>query len=301
MIGFFRIDTLTLLVLVALCGCNQPNLRGAPADVALAEKLRLEAAEAASGAGDGGSQAAQPKRTGWATLRGTIRVVGDPPKPGILTITKDQQVCAPGGETVLSPAIVVDPATGGLANLALYALDLSGDNVHPDAQAGKTDEVIFDQKNCMFLSHVLPLQATQTLKILNSDSIPHNTKIDGKASKFENVNLVPRGSAMYVPGRQEKSPIPVSCSIHPWMSAYLLPRDNSYAVVTGPDGSFELANLPAGVDLSIQAWHEMIDSFNDITVNGKKTSWKRGRMALDGPLAPDEVRELKIEIPATAL
>ncbi len=47
----------------------------------------------------------------------------------------------------------------------------------------------------------------------------------------------------------------VVCNIHPWMRAWLLPRDNPYAAVSGTDGSFVLAKLPVG-EWEFQAWHE---------------------------------------------
>ena len=40
------------------------------------------------------------------------------------------------------------------------------------------------------------------------------------------------------------------------MKAYMLPRENGYFAVSADDGSFEIANLPAGEELEIQVWHE---------------------------------------------
>ena len=50
---------------------------------------------------------------------------------------------------------------------------------------------------------------------------------------------------------EEALPATVSCSIHPWMRGYMLPRKDKYFAVTKPDGSFEISNLPAGEDVEI--------------------------------------------------
>ncbi|NIL97554.1 MAG: hypothetical protein GTO53_07975 [Planctomycetales bacterium] len=283
-------------------GCEQPQLRGAVPSREQAQQLRETLAQSTDTPDQTMSGSAE-QRTGWATLRGTIKVTGSVAPPVALQISKDVEVCGPGGSPVFSQQVLVDATSGGLANVALYAQGLSGDNVHPDAAGGKTDEVIFDQKKCIFLSHVALMQATQKLKILNSDPVAHNTKIDTKRAKSINESIPPGGSAFYVPGKSEKEPAPVSCSIHPWMKAYLLPLDNSYASVTDTQGTFEIANLPAGVDVVLQAWHEKTGKkLGDISVDGQ-ASWKRGKLEFTGNnrLADGETRELTLVVPAAAL
>jgi hypothetical protein len=293
---------LAALLSLLLAGCEQPQLRGAAPNREQARQLRETLAKSTDAPGKGTAGPAQ-QRTGWATLRGTVKVEGDVAPPARLQVNKDTEVCAPGGAAVFSEQVLVDSASGGLKNVALYALGLSGDNVHPDAAGGKTDEVIFDQKKCIFLSHVAIMQATQKLKILNSDPVAHNTKIDAKRAKSINESIPPGGNTFYVPGKSENEPAPVSCSIHPWMKAWLLPLDDSYAAVTTTQGTFEISNLPAGVDLVVQAWHEKTGKkLGDISVDGK-AAWKRGKLEFKGDnrLADGETRELTLVIPAAAL
>lgn len=290
----------TTVVALMIAGCQQPSPRGEIPNRESAKELRIQLVKASDGGGAAKEKVVQ-KSTGWATLRGTVTVSGDVASPVALSITKEQSVCQPGGKPVYSENVAVDPSTKGLANVVFYAADLTGDNVHPDAAAGKTDKVDFDQRACVFLSHVAVMQATQTLNIINSDPVPHNTKIDARRARAFNLNVPASSTASYVPGKSEKEPVPVSCSIHPWMSAYLLPRDDSYVAVTKADGSFEIKNLPAGIDLTIQGWQEKLKkNFKDAstTANGQPLSWKRGRLTLK--LEPDQVTELKIEIPASA-
>lgn len=284
---------------VAVTGCNRDNLRGAIPDQAVAKEIRLTLASSDVGPAVA-DQSASQQRTGWGTLKGQIRVVGSMPPNRLLNINKDQAVCQPGGAPVRGETVEVDPATGGLANVVLYALDLDGENVHEGSKAGKSDSIFYDQKVCRYFSHVLPMQTTQSLEVKNSDTVSHNTQIQAKRGRSINENIPPGSSVQYSPGKEEKEPISVSCAVHPWMKAYLLPRDNGYFVTTQQDGSFEIANLPAGIDLSVQAWQEKLGkNFDGIKVNGQPATWKRGRIALN--LKPDETVILDVEIPASVL
>ena len=144
------------------------------------------------------------------------------------------------------------------------------------------------------------MQASQSLEVKNSDSVSHNTQIQAKRGRSINENIPPGSSIKYTPGKEEKEPISVSCAVHPWMKAYLLPRENGYFATTQQDGTFEIANLPAGIDLSVQAWQEKLGkNFDGIKVNGAPATWKRGRIALN--LKPDETLNLDVEIPAAVL
>ena len=278
-------------------GCNRDSLRGAIPDVSKAKEMRLTLAT--SDAGTATQESDGQQRTGWGTIKGQIRVVGPVPPNRVLNVNKDQAVCQPGGAAVRGQTVEVDPSTGGLANVVLYALDLEGENVHENAQGGKSDSILYDQKVCRYLSHVLPMQSSQTLEVKNSDTVSHNTQIQAKRGRSINENIPPGSSIKYTPGKEEKEPISVSCAVHPWMKAYLLPRDNGYFAATAKDGSFVIENLPAGIDLSVQAWQEKLGkNFDGIKVNGEPVTWKRGRMALN--LKPDETVTLDVEIPAAA-
>lgn len=286
-------------LVLSAAGCQSEDLRGAIPDQQAAREMRVALAKSDTGTAPLEKTPAQ-QRTGWGTLKGRIRVVGDVPPNRPLNINKDQAICQPGGAVVRGQTVEVDPASGGLANVMLYALDLRGDNVHEDAKGGKTDRIVYDQKVCRYLSHVLPLQSTQVLEVKNSDSVSHNTQIQAKRGRSINENIPPGSSIDYTAGKEEKEPIGVSCAVHPWMKAFLLPRDNGYFAKTETDGSFEIANLPAGIDLSVQAWQEKLGkNFKNITVNGEKATWKRGRLPLN--LKPDETVVLDVEIPASAL
>jgi hypothetical protein len=261
-----------------------------------------EVRKALLGEGAGGAAAAAgPVGTGWATLKGVFTYDGDPPEmkptPGV---NKDVEVCAPGGHAPPEEWLKVDPATKGVANIVLYARNAA--RVHDDA-GPSTEPLVFDQKECVFLTHVFALTVDQPVTIKNSDPPPvgHNTNIEGQ-NKF-NQTIPPGEGVPWSPKREEAAPQAVRCSIHPWMSAWVLPRKNAYFAVTAPDGTFEIPNLPAGEDVEIQVWHESAAGNQHAlvvdTADAKALKWStKGRFKIK--LEENEVREIQIVVPPAA-
>jgi hypothetical protein len=155
--------------------------------------------------------------------------------------------------------------------------------LHESYAAKRGTEVIFDQKNCVFLTHVAGMWTAQTLKVLNSDPVGHNTKIDtkGGARPF-NQTIGANGATTYTPDGEERQPAPVSCSIHTWMKAYLLPRDNPYFAVTDENGEFAIENVPAGVELEFRVWQPRLEFVDKVSMdwNGQPQAIKKGRLKL---------------------
>lgn len=291
-----NITTIVCLGLLLASGCSERTGGTATINETDARKLYLTLLSGEGDGGGGGGTAAQ-QRTGWATISAKVRIDGDPPANRPLTVNRDTEVCAPGGATVYSQEVLVGSG-GELANLVVFARDLKGDNVHPEAQ-GDTSEVEFDQRECIFLSHVQVMQKTQKLKILNSDPIGHNTNIDASKAGTFNQNISPGGSVYYQPVASESQPAGVSCSIHPWMKAYLLPLDNAYGASSKQDGTLSIANLPAGIEIELQFWHERCGNVPELIINGKTEKLNRGRYPIT--LQPDQQLALDIQVPAAAL
>lgn len=282
-------------VLLATVGCGASD---ADYDVSNAEKIRAAIESGGSGAA---AEAALPDPTGWGSIKGTITFSGAVPARSVLQVTKDVEVCAADGKKIYGEEIVVDEATKGLANVIVYLdSDIPSDDPkweHESYAATRDAELTasdgFDQKECIFLSHVFVMRSTQTVEILNSDPIGHNTKIDARSGAQPiNESIPAGGSLMYAPGGESKLPIDVTCSIHPWMKAYLFPRDNPYFGVSGKTGTYEIANIPAGVDLEFRIWHEGVGYPSEVTINGEKMALKKGRFEVN--LADGEIREMNI-------
>ncbi len=290
---------LLLVGLMMLCGCNRREDLGPVGNLAVAEKIRDSFSEdGASGAGsDGSEEEATSTGTGWATLKGKFVFEGTPPEMQPFNVNKDMAVCTIDGKAPLQDTLLVDPDTKGIANVAIYVRSAS--RVHDSKKVGEGDAP-FDQKVCVFLTHVFPLQLGQTMLIMNSDSVGHNTNIEGKNSF--NQTIPADASIPFKPQKEEAVPVAVRCSIHPWMLAYFLPRENGYFAVTTEDGSFEIPNLPAGEDLEFQVWHESAVPGKLLVLTSpeaKELKWtNKGRFKIK--LNEDEVKELNLTVPAAA-
>lgn len=289
----FRVWGLAALALSAV-GCSRGSEDPIVANLTAAEKIRTALV------GEGGEAGAEAAATGtgWATLKGKFTFDGTPPTMPPYAVNKDQATCAPGGQAPLQQFLVVDSGNKGIANVAVFARKVS--RVH-EGSGPRTDSVLFDQKVCVFLTHMLGVTTGQTIDIRNSDDVGHNTNISGQ-NGF-NQTIASGATTPFPVKKEEAVPVPVRCSIHPWMISYLLPRSNAYFAVTAPDGSFEIPNLPAGEKLEIQVWHEHASGGNGAlfvdTPEGKKLNWSnKGRFIVT--LEEDEVRDLPIVVPATA-
>jgi hypothetical protein len=283
------------LAALALAGCNEQADLGPVADAATVEAYRTALAATAESAE--GGEAAAATGTGWATVRGQFVFDGTPPQMPPYNVTKEHSICTINGTPPPQETLLVDSASGGIKNVAVYLRDAP--RVHESAEP-KSDAVEFDQKNCVFLTHVLAITVGQSLEIKNSDPTGHNTNILGAGFN----QLIPEGASIpYKVQKEAAVPSQVVCSIHPWMLAYMLPRENGYFAVTDDEGRFEIANVPAGEEIEFQVWHESgaapAGGLIGATPDVPDMKWSnRGRVTFT--LQPDEVKEIKVVVPAGA-
>lgn len=281
-------------IAIIVAGCERQSVLGPVANAASAKTIR-EALLA--GNAKGGEKEAASTGTGWATLKGQFVYDGDPPKMPPYHVTKEPEICTINGSAPPEETLVVAPGSKAIKNVVVFLRDASRVN---DLAKPKTDPVEFDQKHCVFQTHVVALTVGQSLDIKNSDPTGHNTNILG--SGFN--QLIPAGGSIaYKVQKESQMPNKVTCSIHPWMTAYMLPRKNGYFAVTDADGKFEIANVPAGEPLEFQVWHESGaapgNGLVGTTPDAPDLKWSnRGRIAVT--LKPDEVKEIKVVVPTSA-
>lgn len=293
--GFQRAVLVTLgLAAVAVTGCGEGVLLGPTADATTAKDIREVLSKGSKS--DDGTQAVASTGTGWATLSGRF-IYTDPgaaPKMKPYNVTKDPQICTHGGNPPPQETLRIG-SEGGIRDVVLFVRNAP--RVHDSAKP-KTDPAVFDQKVCVFLTHVMAVTVGQPIDIRNSDPTGHNTKVEGQQNKF-NQTIENAKSVTYVMQKEEAKPADVACSIHPWMKAYLLPRSNGYFAVTDEKGMFKIENLPAGEELEFQVWHESAAGGNSSLVPGtpetKALKWtNRGRFKIT--LQPDEVKDVSVPV-----
>lgn len=298
--------SVALMAVVLLAGCQ----RQLPYDVSVnesnVEKLRRVFGTDAPVVEEAEATEAVETPTEFADFTGRFIVEGEPPAMPTLAVSgTDAGVCAPGGKAPLSEEVVVGP-DNGLANVLIYLdMDIPVEWEH-ESYAATRDALLagengFDQKGCVFLSHVFAMRSTQTVEIINSDPVSHNTNIAATGRAKTSNDILPAGSTTtYSPGGASRGPFPVTCNIHPWMRAYMVVRDNPYFAVTDESGRFEIKNVPAGVDLSFRVWQERIgNNLENVTVNDSAAKWSKGRFKLR--LEPGSVEDWNIVVDAAIL
>jgi plastocyanin len=230
---------------------------------------------------------------GWGTVKGQVHWGGGAvPKREKIVVTKDAPACLAKGD-LYSEKYVVNPKNKGVRWVLVWLTDANNPTkpipVHPALAAIKNKTVVMDQPCCMFEPHVVALREGQTIEFKNSAGIAHNVKVDGGA-KGPNINpILPPGTSHKEENIEaRKFPIPVSCSIHPWMKAYVGVYKGPYFAVTDADGKFEIKNAPAG-KFRLMAWQEEQGwvAGDDGKPNGK------GQLI---EIKPGETTDVKLEV-----
>lgn len=281
----------SLVLVVGVSGCGTGMVAGPAPDFDAARALREKLATATE---PGEAADETPQGTGWATLKGRFVFAGTPGAAKALVVDKDTQVCSKDGMKLYDRSLMVDESTKGLANVVLFLRNSS----RVKNEAG-SEPLVFDQKNCEFLTPVFAGRVGQPIDVKNSDPIGHNTNIAGTSFN----QLIPAGeSTVFTPGRETGLPVTVTCNIHPWMKAYAVFREDGYVAVSAADGSFSIPDLPAGEPLEFQVWHERSSGRSGaISLDQPELKWNaKGRFKIE--LKENEVRDLgTLEVPADAM
>jgi plastocyanin len=177
------------------------------------------------------------------SIRGVVNFTGGAPAPALIATSTDH-ACTPAGELFSEEYSVHD---GKLANV--YAYIKTGPPAAMTQGASWMDPVVLDQQRCRFIPHVIAVTAGQRIAFRNDDpttqTIHATPAIAGNAPI--DLSLAPNAPPQMRFFRKPEPMIPVRSSQHPWQSAYINVSPTPWFAVTGPDGSFELKGLPAGV------------------------------------------------------
>jgi hypothetical protein len=85
--------------------------------------------------------------------------------------------------------------------------------------------------------------------------VPHNAKYDSENNGAANPLIPSKGEFALKGLKAEKLPITLSCSIHPYMKAWIRVYDHPYFAVTNEKGEFEIKLAPQG-DFKMYVWQE---------------------------------------------
>lgn len=190
------------------------------------------------------SASAAPQSTG--SITGTIVFQGTAPHRNKLDMGADPLCVSKNPEPVLAQDGEVN-SNGTLPNAFVYLKDVPG-TFKPPAQP-----VVLDQRNCMYVPHVLGVMAGQEIEVVSSDATTHNIHFMPKENRDWNKSQPPGAPPLAVRFEHPEIMIPVHCNEHPWMSAYVGITSNPFYAVSNTEGSFTIQGVPPG-DYSISAW-----------------------------------------------
>ncbi len=201
------------------------------------------------------------------SITGKIRFTGKAPAPKVIDMSGDPACVEAHKGRAYDESLAVAP-NGTLANAFVYIkTGLEGKKF-----AVPTQPVVIDQNGCWFRPRVMGVQTGQTFQVINSDPVTHNIHPMAMTNREWNHSQGAGDPPINRRFLQAEVMIPVKCNIHSWMRAYIGVLDHPYFAVSGEDGSFRIANLPAGT-YTIAVWQEKLGTQEQqITVAPKEAT-----------------------------
>ena len=269
-----------------------------------AQRIKSELNENDAKGGAAGKEKAEqasPDDKNWGSLK--MRFVYDgalPEKTNVYipAVQADREFCSKNHP--FDEWLVVDPMSKGIANVVVWLYLSSRQEPpppHPDYAAAAKDRVRIDNVNCRYEPHVCLLRTSQQLIVGNQDAIGHNSKIDFFAAGNRSFNFTIPASrdsvSMSIPFA-ERLPVHIACTIHPWMSAYLVVKDHPYFAVSDKDGNLTIRNLPTG-SWTFQAWQEKAGYLSKVDAAGSKGRWTtKGRFEVSIAAGDNDLGIIKV-------
>ena len=109
-------------------------------------------------------------------------------------------------------------------------------------------------KGKAFQPRVVVVPVGGTVEFPNQDPVFHNVFSVSGENGFD-LSLYKRPKSGAPQPFRHPGLVRVYCNIHPQMSAFILVRDNPFWARPGKDGTFVIADVPAGTWV-VKAWHE---------------------------------------------
>lgn len=196
------------------------------------------------------------------TIKVTVKLKSAPPKRNEIPMS-DETCSGMHKEAPLDETVVA--ANGLLQNAAVWiesGLDAKYSFPAP------TTPVTIDQKGCVYVPHVLSMQAKQPLEVKNSDGVKHNIHSKSKSNEFnmsQDAHSAMTLTTTSKPNRTftaAEAAFKVQCDIHGWMGAWVLVFKHPFHGVSGADGVVTLKGVPPGT-YKIHVWSE---KYGDKTV-----------------------------------
>jgi plastocyanin len=176
-------------------------------------------------------------------INGTITLKGTPPPEKDITPLKDDATCGKFHSTMPKTRFYVVGANNGLADVVVSLQGAAGKSAGASAPA-----VVLDQKACEYVPSILAVQTGQKITVKNSDPVMHNVHTTPAPAGNKEMNQVQMagGPDLVMTFDKPEEYLRFKCDVHPWMFAWVTVFDHPYFALSGKDGTFKIANVPAG-------------------------------------------------------
>ena len=195
----------------------------------------------------------------WGAIKGQVVFGGDAvPAPAVVNVTTDKAHCLSKGP-LLGEEYVIDKGSKGVKWVMIWLTDPANPKaalpIHPTLK-NPPKVVSFDQPCCAFEPHAMFVIEGQKVEAKNSATVPHNVNIQGGTLNPNLNQIIPAGKTLEVEGwKATTTPVPISCTVHPWMNMKIRVVNHPYFAVTDDKGNYEIKNAPAG-KWNLVTWHE---------------------------------------------
>jgi len=189
-----------------------------------------------------------PDTTG--SLSGVTALVGTAPEPQEMRMSADCQLLHGGTPTIND----LDTRGGGLANVFVW-IESGLDKWQLPAPS--SDEVVIDQKACLYEPRMVGVQTGQPVAFLNSDPLFHNVRSETEFNTEFNEMMPTKNTRLVKHFRQPEVMVETHCDAHPWMKAYIGVVDHPFFAISDASGAFQIPGLPPG-QYTLGVWHETL-------------------------------------------
>ena len=199
--------------------------------------------------------------TGTASVSGKVTMTGKAAPNDVITFDADP-VCKSQHATAGHNDVVLADAKGDLANVFVYVKDGAANYPAPSTP------VTLLQKGCLYNPRILGIQVNQPLIIMNGDPTLHNVHCMAVVNDAFNVGQPSQNMTSEKKFSKPEVLVKFKCDVHSWMHAAIGVVSNPFFAITGADGSFKIAGLPAGT-YSLVAVHEKFGESQPVQVTVK--------------------------------
>ena len=191
------------------------------------------------------------------------RVVLKSPAPVIpqrLAVTADVGAC---GKSVVNRSLLLSK-NRGIQNVIIFL-----EGVTSGKPVALEKSVLIADEKCDFFPKVIAMAQGQAVTFRNGDKIYNDFRAVLGTQVVFNIAL-PMAGQSFTRKMNRTGLMDLYCNVHPWEHAVVFVSPHPYFVVSGPDGSFRMEQVPRG-RLVLSAVHEVLGKKSVEIAEGRDT------------------------------